>query len=79
MDELFEIPVLHKGKECLYSAEVIKYGYVHRIKINVDDQLLFLEKDEEGSYSAIADAGNSKELDKALIQTIVMSLESLLK
>ena len=79
MDESFEIPVLYKGKELLYPAEVIRYGYVHRILINVDRQLLYLEKDEENNYRAIVDEKNTKELDRELVQTIVLSVEALLK
>ena len=79
MEEIFEIPVLYKGKELYFPAEVIRYGYVHRILINVDGQLLFLEKDEEGSYRAIVDEKNTKELDRVLVQAIVLSVEALLK
>lgn len=53
MDKTFEIPLLYKGKECLYPAAVIRYGYVHRIQINVDGQVAYLEKDEEGNYRGI--------------------------
>ncbi len=79
MEEIFEIPVLYKGKELAFPAEVIRYGYVHRIKINVVEQIIYLEKDEEGNYRAIADIANTKELDKELIQVVVSSVEALLK
>ena len=79
MENPFEIPVLFKGKQLLYPAAVIRYGYVHRIQINVGGQVVYLEKDEEGSYRAIAGAANTKELDKELIQAIVSSLEEILK
>jgi hypothetical protein len=79
MDESFEIPVVYKGKELLFPAQVIRYGYVHRIVINVDEQIIFLEKDEEGNYRAIGDEKNNKELDRELVQAIVSSVEELLK
>jgi len=79
MEEIFEIPVLYKGKELYFPAEVIRYGYVHRILINVDGQLIYLEKDEEGNYRAIVDDKNTKELDRVLVQAIVLSVEALLK
>ena len=46
MEEGFEIPVLYKGKELLFAAEVIRNGYVHRIQVNVDEQIIYFEKDE---------------------------------
>lgn len=79
MADTFEIPVHYKGKELVFPAEVIRYGYVHRIKINVEEQIVYLEKDEEGSYRAIVDAANTKELDKELIHAIVSSVEEILK
>ena len=79
MEEIFEIPVLYKGKELYFPAEVIRYGYVHRILINVDGQLIYLEKDEEGNYRAIVDEKNTKELDRVLVQAIVLSIEAILK
>lgn len=79
MDNSFELPVLYKGKELVYPAEVIRYGYVHQIKIDIEGQIIILEKDEEGNYRAIAGATNTKELDKDLIQAIVSSLEAIIK
>ena len=75
----FEIPVEYKGKEFTFPAEVIRYGYVHRIQVDVNGQIIFLEKDEEGSYRAIADSSNKKELEKDLLQCIVSSVEEILK
>ncbi len=78
MEDSLQIPVLYKGKEIALQAEVIRYGYIHRILINVDGQLLYLEKDEESKYRAIVDE-NTKELDIVLVQAIVLSVEALLK
>jgi hypothetical protein len=77
--ETFEIPVVYKNKEMSFPAEVIRYGYVHRIQINIEGQIIYLEKDEEGNYRAIADVANTKVLDKELIREIVSSLEIILK
>ncbi len=79
MEEIFEIPVLYKGKELSFPAEVIRYGYVHRILINVDEQIIYLEKDEESNYRAIVDEKNTKEVNRELVQAIVLSVEALLK
>ena len=79
MNETFEIPVRYKGKELLYTAAVIRYGYVHRIKIDVEGQIIFLEKDEQGNYRAIGDENNNKDIDRELVQAIVSSVEAILK
>ena len=77
--DTFEIPVLYKNKELMFPAEVIRYGYVHRIQVDVEGQIIFLEKDEEGSYRAIADEKNTKELDTDLVKEIVSAVETILK
>ncbi|HUS00863.1 MAG TPA: hypothetical protein VMY77_04010 [Chitinophagaceae bacterium] len=79
MHNLFEIPVVYNGEEIVFPAEVIRYGYVHRIQINIDGQVVYLEKDEEGSYRAIVDVANSKDIGKELIAAIVSSVESIIK
>lgn len=79
MEEIFEIPVVYKGKKLVFPAEVIRYGYIHRIQINIEEQIIYLEKDEEGNYRAIVDGKNKKNLDKELIQAIILSVEALLK
>jgi hypothetical protein len=79
MDSTFEIPVVYKGKEISFPAEVIRYGYVHRIQVDVEGQIIFLEKDEEGHYRVIAEAANTKDLERELVETIVSSVEELLK
>ena len=79
MENTFEIAVLYKGKELLFPAEVVRYGYVHRIEISVDGQVVYLEKDEESRYRAIADVANTKELERDLIVAIVSSVEVILK
>lgn len=77
--DTFEIPVLYKGKDMIFPAEVIRYGYVHRIQVDVKGQIIFLEKDEEGNYRAIAAETNTKDLERELIVAIVYSVETLLK
>lgn len=79
MNESFEIPVVYKGKELAFPAEVIRYGYVHRIQVDIDSQIVFLEKDEEGNYRAIVEGQTNKELDKELIQFIVSAVDAILK
>lgn len=77
--DTFEITVGYNGKEFKFPAEVIRYGYVHRIQVAVDGQIIFLEKDEEGNYRAIAEAANTKDIERELIEAIVASVETLLK
>lgn len=76
--DTFEIPVLFRNKELLFPAEIIRYGYVHRIQVDVEGQIIFLEKDEEGNYRAIAEASKTN-IERELVEAIVFSVENLLK
>ena len=76
----FEIPVVYKGQEMRFNAQLLDFGYIRKIKIEVNEQEVFLEKDDEGNYRAIlGDIQNESKIDKALVKEIVNSLELILK
>ena len=76
----FEIPVVYKGQEMIFQAQLLDFGYIRKIKIEVNCQEVFIEKDDEGNYRAIlGDIQNESKVDKALIKEIVNSLELILK
>ena len=80
MDEQFEIPVTYCGKELQFNAELLRVGYIHKILIDVNGQMISIEKDDEGNYRAIlVDLESENKIDKGLIKAIVESLEELLK
>ncbi len=79
MDEnTFEIPVVYKGQEMIFNAQLLDFGYIRKIRIEVNDQEVFLEKDDEGNYRAVINELQSEDkIDKTLIKTIVESLQTL--
>lgn len=80
MDDNFEIPVLYKGKELQFNAQLLRVGYIHKILVDVNGQQVSLEKDDEGNYRAVlVDIESENKIDKDLIKTIVESVENLLK
>ncbi len=51
---------------------------IRKIKIEVNSQEVFLEKDDEGNYRAVInDLQSENKIDKTLIKTIVESLQTL--
>lgn len=82
MDELFEIPVKYKGKELLFTAKLLGFGYVYKFQVDVNGQEVFFEADDSGDYRAIIDTANleaAMKIDVELLKAIAASFESILK
>ena len=39
----FEIPVVYKGREIIFQAQLLDFGYIRKIKIEVNFQEVFIE------------------------------------
>ena len=82
MDEPFEIPVLYKGQELLFTAKLLTIGYLHKFQVDVDGQEVFFEPDDGGEYRAMMNPAN---LEKGqvvavdLLKAIVAAIEDILK
>lgn len=77
MEENFQIPVIYRGKELQFDAQLLQVGYIRKIQLDVNGIIVFLEKDDEGNYRAIlADIKDENKVDK---NQIVESLELILK
>ncbi|MCW3093343.1 MAG: hypothetical protein JWP81_4412 [Ferruginibacter sp.] len=82
MDDLFEIPVWYKGEELFFTARLVMMGYVHKFRVEVDDQELFFEQDDNGEYRVIADYENmeqAKKIDVELLKAIASAIETILR
>lgn len=80
MDNRFEIPVTYAGKELEFTAELLQFGYIHKILVDVNGHMVSVEKDDEGNYRAIlVDLESENKVDKKLVKAIVESIEELLK
>lgn len=76
----FEIPVEYNGQEMIFQAQLLDFGYVRKIKIDVCGQEVFLEKDDEGNFRAVlTNMQDEHKIDKQLVREIVQSLELMLK
>jgi hypothetical protein len=82
MDESFNLPVVYKGEELLFSARLQQFGYTHRFVVDVYGQEVFFEPDEERNYRALVDPEqlySNKKISIDLLQAISEGIEAILK
>ena len=80
MKEPFYINTSYKGKEINIPAQLESFGYTYRFRVIIDNQEIFIEKDEEGGYRAILHSvsGSNNEIDSALLEAVIASLTKIL-
>lgn len=79
MDDHFEIPVVYNGKELSLPARLVSAGYITRIEVTVENDVILFEPDEEGGYRAMFN--HLTDMDQTvvpveLLQEIVSVLKS---
>ena len=82
MDEQFELPVQYKGQELMLKASLLVTGYMHKFNVDVNGVIIVFEPDEERNYRAVIpydDIDNKRNIDKALLKTIVAAIEAIVK
>lgn len=80
MDNSFVIPVLYKGKEIGFNAQLLALGYTHKIQVDVNGQEVLFEPDEERNYRAvIANPSQDKQVDVELLKIIAQTIEAIVK
>lgn len=80
MDEPFELPVMYKGEELLFPAELKQVGYTHRFVIDVYGQEVYFEPDEERNCRAIIEEDKlNKQVSTELLRAIAETIESIVK
>jgi hypothetical protein len=82
MEEQFELPVEYKGEQLMLNASLIVTGYTHKFCVDVYGQNIVFEPDEERNYRAVIpydDIDNKRNIDKALLKTIVAAIEAIVK
>jgi hypothetical protein len=80
MDNSFDLPVTLNGKEYVFPASLISYGYSYKIEVNVFDTIVSFEPDEERSYRALIkleEMQNVSKVSKEILQLIAEKLSSL--
>jgi hypothetical protein len=79
MDNSFDIPVLYKGEEINFKAELVIAGFTSRINVDVNGIIIFFEPDEERNYRALVDSSTpQKQIDIALLKAIADKIQSLI-
>jgi hypothetical protein len=80
MDEPFDLPVLFKGEEHLFTSELQHIGYTHRILVDVYGTEVSFEPDEERNYRAILDPEKiNQKLSVELLKAIAQAIEEIVK
>lgn len=79
MNEVFELPVVYKGKQLHLPARLQQQGYVHRFLVEVVGEEVIFEPDEEGAYRAMVDPAlmNKTKIESDLLMEIAGALSSL--
>lgn len=78
MNEDFELPVSFKGKEWLFPARLIHFGYGYKLEVEVEGVLLVFERDEERNWRAISDASTAdKKISIELAKQVGQAIETL--
>jgi hypothetical protein len=82
MDEGFGIPVTYKGKELLFPANLVSFGWTHRIEVHVNGTKVSFERDENREWRALIspeDLDSHPNVDVQLLIAIGESIEEILK
>ena len=82
MEEQFELPVKYKGRQYLFKAALLVFGFTHKFQVDITGQTVIFEPDEERNYRAIvnySDANNRKEIDVELLRKITEAIEEIVK
>jgi hypothetical protein len=82
MDEGFEIPVTYKGKELLFPASLVSFGWTHRIEVDVSGTKVSYERDENREWRALIspeELEGHRNVDVQLLIAIGESIEEILK
>ena len=82
MDEGFELPVSYKGKALQLPAQLVSFGWTHRIVVDVYGSVVSYERDEEGLWRALVsmqDLEANKHIDVELLKAIADAIKEVLK
>jgi len=74
MPDTFNLPIEFNGKEYEYPTQILRYGYTHKIQVDINNTIVTFEPDEDGNYRALTD----KDISKALLEEISDTLKALL-
>ncbi|HWB27515.1 MAG TPA: hypothetical protein VG738_18695 [Chitinophagaceae bacterium] len=74
MADNFNLPIEFNGQEYEYPTQILRYGYTHKIQVDVNNKIVTFEPDEEGNYRALTDQDISPALLKEISDTLKVLL-----
>jgi hypothetical protein len=78
----FELPVLFNGKELVFPAKFLDYGYSSKIEIDIEGTQVRFEPDEERNWRALIsfeDMQANKKLSRDLLKVISEAIDAVTK
>ncbi len=82
MDDAFFLPVVFKGQELQFEAQLERRGYVYALHVDVNGTAVIFERDEERNWRALLPQPQTdtvKPPSLALLLAIGETIEELLK
>lgn len=74
MPDTFNLPIELDGQEYEYPTQLLRYGYTHKIQVDINNTIVTFEPDEDGNYRALTD----KDISISLLKEISDTLKALL-
>ncbi len=83
MTDPFELSIIYKGEEKIYTGYLLLQGHSHKFKVMIEEQEVFFEPDEEGSYRAVLmpwqEEKDLRKIDKQLLSLLQQKIEEILR
>ena len=79
MEDGFELPVRYRKEDLLLPAQLVSFGWTHRIQVDVYGTTVYFERDEAGEWRALLaaeDLGLNKSIDLELVKAIAAARKS---
>lgn len=82
MDDGFELPVSYRGADLLFPAQLVSFGWTHRIQVDVYGTSVYFERDEEREWRALISTENleaDKNIEVDLLKAMAAAIEEVLR
>ncbi|WP_176954374.1 hypothetical protein [Niabella drilacis] len=78
MEHFFELPVRYKGATLILRGRLVTFAYSYKFYVMVNGRELIFERDDEQQFRVLQEASeDASEIDRELIQQIIITLNDL--
>ena len=77
MSDTFQLPVTYNGEEKEFPAQLLRFGYTHKVHVSINGITVIFEPDEEQHYRAVADPDANVAIPVALLEAVSQTLQAL--